>query len=94
LLFFFAFFFLLSLDHQSGPSRISIHGKAGAGAGGGGAGATGPRGNLRLGGLAGWWRRQQQHPQAPSPAPATTTQQSDNVSSAKGINLIYSCMVI
>ena len=74
--------FLLSLARQSGPCRIRIHGKAGAGAGG--AGATGPRGNLRLGGLAGWWRPQQHQP-APAPAPATTTQQPDNVSSAKGI---------
>lgn len=61
---------------QSGPCRIRIRirGKA-AGGGGGGAGATGPRGSLRL---AGWWRAQQQ-----APATATTTQQPDNVSSAK-----------
>ena len=79
----FNLLFLLSLARQSGPCRIRIHGKAGAGAAGaGGAGATGPRGNLRLGGFAGWWRPQQ-HQQAPSPA--TTTQQPDNVSSAKGI---------
>ncbi|ONM06415.1 anther ear1 [Zea mays] len=62
---------------QSGPCRIRIRirGKAAAAGGGGGAGATGPRGSLRL---AGWWRAQQQ-----APATATTTQQPDNVSSAK-----------